>query len=71
MDPYELLNPAKVAKMLDKSEGTLNQMRHNHSGPPYVIVGRRSVRYMRQDVIDYLLARRVDHADTPVAKVSA
>jgi hypothetical protein len=39
---------------------TLRNMRARREGPPYIKVGRRSVRYRENDLESYLNGRRID-----------
>jgi hypothetical protein len=49
--------PAQVAQVIQTSEASLAQDRYRGRGIPFVKIAGR-VRYLRQDVLDYLTANR-------------
>jgi hypothetical protein len=60
LDPDQLppvAKPAQVAKVIQTSEASLAQDRYRGRGIPFVKIAGR-VRYLRQDVLDYLAAHR-------------
>ncbi|MFV1500804.1 helix-turn-helix domain-containing protein [Mycobacterium kansasii] len=58
----DVATPEQVAKYVHKSEQALAQDRYLRRGLPYVKYGKR-IRYLRQDVLDYLAANRVETDD--------
>jgi hypothetical protein len=58
------LTPREVAELLHQSEAALAQDRYRGLGPKFVKHGRR-VLYLRQDIVDYLEANRVQRTDDP------
>jgi len=58
----EWLSSYELADELGIHPVTPSQWRQAGEGPPYVIVGSRSVRYRRADVEAWLEARRVEPA---------
>jgi hypothetical protein len=59
-----VMTPAIVAEFLHTTTNTLSQDRYLGRGLPFVKFGNR-VRYLRQDVLDYLSANRVQRTDDP------
>lgn len=57
-DPDALLFQAEVAYLAAVSTRTLEAFRLHGGGPPYIVIGKRAVRYRRGDVIAWLDARR-------------
>lgn len=53
----EVMTPAELAEYLRTTTASLSQDRYLGQGVPFVKYGKR-VRYMRQDVLDYLAANR-------------
>jgi predicted site-specific integrase-resolvase len=53
------LNDAEAAKMIGVSRQTLANWRHLRRGPVYIKQGRM-VRYCQQDLLDFMLAGRID-----------
>lgn len=53
------LKEQDVAEMTGKAVSSLRNERHLRKGIPYLKVGGRSIRYMFQDVQDYMEARRI------------
>ncbi|OBG76304.1 hypothetical protein A5700_22460 [Mycobacterium sp. E1214] len=56
--------PEQTAKFIQTSEGSLAQDRYRGTGIPFVKIGGR-VRYLRQDILDYLAANRMQRTDDP------
>lgn len=57
-DPDALLYQAEVAYLTAQSERTLEAYRLKGGGPPFIVIGKRGVRYRRGDVQDWITARR-------------
>lgn len=57
-DLPEIITASELSKWLGISEKSLSQDRYLGQGLPYVKIGKR-VRYMRDDVLAYLHANRV------------
>jgi predicted DNA-binding transcriptional regulator AlpA len=55
----ELLTSEEAARMLGCRECTLALWRHRKTGPAYVRVGGRLIRYRRRDVLRWICSRRV------------
>jgi predicted DNA-binding transcriptional regulator AlpA len=55
-DPLALLTPAEVCRLLggEFTEPNLAQLRYLGSGPPYVKITGRQVRYRRSDVAEWI-----------------
>lgn len=53
-----LLTPKQLAALLSTSEAALSQDRYLGKGIPFTKIGAR-VRYLRDDVLDYLAAHRM------------
>ncbi len=60
-DPQALLNQRQTAALIGVSERTLECWRCRGSGPPFVKISRRAVRYRRQD-IDQWVGERVQRS---------
>lgn len=60
-DPAALLFPAEAAHILGLSPRTLEHFRISGGGPHYVSIGRRCVRYRRDDLISWIESRRRRH----------
>jgi len=58
------LNEKEVAAITGRAVSTLRNERHLRRGVPYLKVGRRSVRYGLQDVLNFMGARRITFEDT-------
>lgn len=69
-DLPEVLTPAEAAQYLRLTTAALAQDRYLGRGIPFVKYGKR-VRYLRQDVLDYLAANRVQRSDDPRGAASA
>jgi hypothetical protein len=54
----------QVSKVIQTSEGSLAQDRYRGTGIPFVKIGGR-VRYLKQDVLAYLAANRMQRTDDP------
>ena len=50
----KLLNTAEIAKLLRVSESWIEKQRLKNSGPPFVRIGGKAIRYVESDVIDWL-----------------
>lgn len=57
-DPDALLYQAEVAYLTAQSERTLEAYRLRGGGPPFIVIGKRGVRYRRGDVQEWIAARR-------------
>ncbi len=53
-----LATPKEVGDYLGLSEGALAQQRYQGTGPAFVKLGRRSVRYDWRDVFDWVDSNR-------------
>ena len=51
----DLLSVREAAAMLRVRPETMDTWRHKGVGPKYLRVGKRSVRYLRQQVLDFVL----------------
>lgn len=64
----EVLPPVATSKQVSQvvqvSEASMAQDRHRGTGIPFVKIGGR-VRYLRQDVLAYLAANRMQRTDDP------
>jgi hypothetical protein len=56
--------PEQVSKVVQTSVGSLAQDRYRGRGIPFVKIAGR-VRYLRQDVLAYLAANRMQRTDDP------
>jgi DNA-binding transcriptional MerR regulator len=56
----ELLEERDAARALAVSAETLRLWRRRGIGPPYVRVGPRLVRYLRDDLASFIRSRRVE-----------
>jgi hypothetical protein len=54
----------QLSKAIQASEASLAQDRYRGTGIPFVKIGGR-VRYLRQDVLAYLAANRMQRTDDP------
>ncbi len=59
-----VMTPSDVAALVQTTENSLAQERYLGRGIPFVKFGRR-VRYLRDDVLNYLTANRVHRTDDP------
>jgi hypothetical protein len=57
-DPDALLFQAEAAYLLACSTRTLEAWRLRGGGPPFVVEGRRAVRYLRADLMAWVQRRR-------------
>nr|WP_194074143.1 helix-turn-helix domain-containing protein [Mycobacterium talmoniae] len=57
-DLPEVMTAKQLAAFLHISEASLAQDRYLRRGVPFVKVGNKRVRYMREDVLNYLAANR-------------
>ena len=55
-----LLTEYEVSKITRKAVQTLRNERCERRGIPYVKTGRRSVRYLPQDVLEFIKNHRID-----------
>ena len=53
----DLLDPRDVSRILGISEASLTQMRYRGTGPAFLKVNARTVRYRRTDVESWLVSR--------------
>jgi hypothetical protein len=58
-DPNSYVNDVKAAEIIGSKAQTLRNWRHERRGPVYHKRGRM-VRYKVQDLLDYMIAGRVD-----------
>jgi hypothetical protein len=56
-DPDELLTPKKAAALTGYSEVWFAKRRADGTGPPYVMINQRSIRYNRGTLIRWFLER--------------
>ena len=56
--PQQLLTPQDAAKRLAVSEKTLQRWRRVRTGPPWIVVGGRSIRYSPNDLDAFIAERR-------------
>jgi hypothetical protein len=59
-----VMTPPDVAGVIQTTTNSLAQDRYLGRGIPFVKFGRR-VRYLRDDVLDYIAANRVQRTDDP------
>ena len=64
-DPAAALFPAEVAYLSGLSIRTLEALRLKGGGPVYLALGRRAVRYLRRDVLEWIEARRRQSTSDP------
>jgi hypothetical protein len=55
-----IMNGEQLAPVLGVSVGALANDRYRHVGIPFIKHGRR-IRYLRSDVVRYLLSNRIEH----------
>lgn len=60
----EVATPKQTAEFVNSTVQALAQDRYLHRGLPYVRYGGR-IRYLRQDVLDYMAANRVTPLSPP------
>lgn len=53
-----LLKPAEVSKRIHISEHTLRLWRREDSGPPFIIVGERTPRYIESELEQWVRDRK-------------
>ena len=63
-DLPELMTPSELAGFMQTTINSLAQDRYLGRGIPFVKFGKR-VRYLRNDVLHYLAANRVQRTDDP------
>ena len=56
--PEQLLSPHDAAKRLAVSVKTLQRWRRARAGPPWLVVGGRSIRYAPNDLDTFISERR-------------
>ena len=59
-DPEALLTTSQYADLRNSSTSTIRRERRERRGVPFILINRNSVRYRRQDILDWITARRVD-----------
>ena len=59
MQPGLTVDEKKAARILGNKTQTLRNWRHQRRGPAYIKLGR-SVRYLIDDLRDYILRSRID-----------
>jgi hypothetical protein len=60
----EVMTTPQLAAFMQTTTNSLNQDRYLGRGIPFVKFGKR-VRYLRNDVLDYLAANRCQRTDDP------
>lgn len=55
-----LLTETEVSEITGKAIQTIRNERCERRGIPYVKVGRRSVRYLPQDILEFIKRHRID-----------
>jgi hypothetical protein len=58
--PIAMYSVPQLAYLLGLSQETLLRWRLNGSGPAFVVVQHKQIYYLRDDIMAWLLARRVD-----------
>jgi hypothetical protein len=58
----DLLTPQETARAVRRSVSALNRDRWLKAGIPFIRVGPKTIRYRRDDIEEYLSARRVEPA---------
>ncbi len=51
----------EVSRMTAIAEQTLRNDRHNRKGIPYSKIGKRSIRYLLDDVVSFMQAGRIEY----------
>lgn len=64
-DDDALLFQSEAAYLLGNSERTLEAWRLHGGGPPFIALGRRTVRYRRGDLLAWIAARRRQSTSDP------
>lgn len=59
--PY--LNEVEAAAVTGRAVSTLRNDRHLRRGIPYLVVGRRSIRYLTEDIRSFMEMRRITFGD--------
>ena len=69
-DPKSLFNQRQTAALIGVSERTLECWRCRGSGPPFVKISRRAVRYRRKDIDQWVRERlqRSTAEEFPIAR---
>lgn len=52
--PFELITPVQLAERFGMTTGALAQMRYRGSGPRFIKLGGRQVRYRESDIQSWL-----------------
>jgi hypothetical protein len=60
---FALMTPGETAKVLDVSEHTLAAWRRDETGPNYLRLGKRLIRYPSPDVREFVKAGRVTNKE--------
>lgn len=55
--PETLLTTKQAAQLMGQSDGTLRRWRSERTGPAYVQLSPRNVRYRKSDVLRYIAER--------------
>jgi len=61
-DPEALFTTEQHAKLRSCSISTIRRERRERRGVPFIQINRNTVRYRRQDILDFIVARRVEVA---------
>lgn len=69
-DPDRLFTEQEAAEFLGLAKTTLNKWRHFGTGPKYIKLGKRAVRYRRRDLLEWLGTQPVI-SNTSESKVGA
>lgn len=59
-DPDQLLTTREAAKLISYSESALNHWRCKGVGPRYISFTKRSIRYRRSDLVEWVKSQVVD-----------
>ncbi len=60
----DMLNEREAAEIIGVSRFTMNGWRHRRTGPSWISISARCVRYRRADLLAWLEARRVETSDS-------
>lgn len=58
IDPESLLGTNDHAKMRDCSPSTIRRERRERRGVPFVEINKNTIKYRRQDIIDYIRSQK-------------
>ena len=61
-DGFDLINEREVARMLGLSTQSIRRRRYHNKPPIYVKIGK-SVRYCKQDVVDFIKESRIENSE--------